>query len=45
MKIMDNYEGIIDKNNKKKIIDILFNFCQEIPKLKNMFVIKDRNQL
>ena len=45
MKIMDNYEGIIDKNNKKKIIDILFNFCQEIPKLKNMFVIKEQKSI
>ncbi len=45
MKIMDNYEGIIDKNEKKKIIDILFNFCQEMPKLKHLFVIKEKQSI
>ena len=45
MKLIDNYEGLIDKNEKKKIIDILCNFCQEMPKLKNLFFIKEKQSI
>ena len=42
-KIMDNYDGVLSQKNKEKFIDILFNFCVSMPKLKDHFFKKESN--